>query len=192
MNMLGSITVALLALPCQLSAQDGCAPLLQVDFTYTLDGYTILLTDQSTNQLTDVHYYWIYGDGIVDHLGTGTHTYADTGSYQVCLSVSGSNGTDTCSGLYCETVLIAGAYNSTDAFTMGPIPFYEAVYIYGAPSDATVTLFDMNGSMVWLGAPTADASGMRLDLIHLAPGFYAGVFISAAGERRFRLVKAYW
>lgn len=182
----GSMLVA----PCTGWGQTGCDSVLQVAFTYAVDGFTIFLTDQSTNQLTDVHYYWIYGDGIVDHLGPGTHTYADTGSYQVCLSVSGSTGADTCSGQYCQTVLVPGSIPGRDGFVLGPVPFSEAVYLYGADSEAQVTLFDMEGSIVWQGMPLAEAGRLRMEPVNLAPGAYSGLLTSAAGEQRFRLVKA--
>ncbi|MBL8003079.1 MAG: PKD domain-containing protein [Flavobacteriales bacterium] len=155
-----------------------------------MDGHSILLTDQSIHQLTDVHYYWIYGDGIVDHLGTGTHTYADTGTYQVCLSVSGVNGTDTCAGMHCETVLIMGGTSSNNGFALGPVPFSGVVYLYGVESVATVTLFDAEGSVVWQDTPTAEAGRLRIEPMHLAPGAYSGLLTTAAREKRFRLVKA--
>ena len=190
MGRLGLLTGALLALPCQVWAQNACDSALHVAFNYTVDGYTILLTDQSIHQLNDVHYYWIYGDGIVDHLGPGTHTYTDTGTYQVCLSVSGSTGTDTCAGLYCEPVLIIGGTSSNNGFALGPVPFSEVVYLYGVESAATVTLFDAEGCVVWRGSPTAEVGRLRIEPRHLAPGAYSGLLTTDAGEKRFRLVKA--
>ncbi len=171
-------------------AQSGCDSVLQVAFTFVVVDYTISLTDQSTNQLTDVHYYWIYGDGVVDHLGSGAHTYTDTGTYQVCLSVTGSIGADTCSALHCETVRITGAASNIDGFAVGPVPFLEAVYLYGTDSNAQVTLFDGEGTVVWRGTPTAEAGRLRIEPVHLAPGPYSGVLTTPTGEKRFRLVKA--
>lgn len=188
-GLCGLMVCSALAAPCVGLGQAGCDTLLQVTFTYTVDGYSILLTDGSTNQLTEVHYYWIYGDGFVDHLGSGAYTYADTGAYQVCLSVTGVNGTDTCSSLHCETVLITGNGASIDGFALGPVPFTEALYFYGAGGDAQVTLYDAEGSVVWHGTPTAEAGRLRIEPTQLAPGAYSGVLVTADGERRFRLVK---
>lgn len=189
MGMLAFITGSLLAMPCAVWAQAGCDSALQVAFTYPVEGFTIFLTDQSTNQLSDVHYYWIYGDDVVDHLGSGTHTYADPGTYQVCLSVSGSTGTDTCSAQHCETVLITGGSSSSNGFAVGPVPFSEAVYLYGAACDATFTLFDADGRMVWQGTPAVEVGRLRVEPAPLPPGAYSGLLTTAAGEQRFRLVK---
>lgn len=191
MNSLARLmTGAVVAAPCAGLAQGGCDSALSVSFVHAIDGLTITLTDQSTNELTDVHYYWIYGDGVVDHLGSGTHTYADTGTYQVCLSVSGTLGADTCSAVHCETVVLTGSASGQDGFTVGPVPFAEAVYLYGTDSDAMVTLFDAEGSVVWQGAPMVEAGRLRIEPVQLAPGAYSGLLKSAAGEQRFRLVKA--
>lgn len=188
--MLGVGTVVLFAASGPILAQP-CDSLLSVAFTYALSGNTITLTDQSSVLLSDVHYYWMYGDGVIEHLGAGIHTYADTGTYQVCLSVSGSTGVDTCSAVHCETVVVTGSTSGPDGFAVGPVPFSAVVYLYGADSDARVTLFDADGSVVWQGTPTAEAGRLRIEPVHLAPGAYSGLLTTAGAEQRFRLVKAH-
>lgn len=181
---------SLIAMPGASVAQSACDSALQVSFSYAVSGNTIVLTDQSSNLLTDVHYYWIYGDGVVDHLGSGMHTYADTGTYQVCLSVSGNMGTDTCAGLYCETVLITNNVGGPVGFAIGPVPFTEVLFLYGAPDESAVTLYDASGHVAWQGTPTAEAGRLRLEPTTLAPGAYTGTMSTATGEQRFRVVKA--
>lgn len=103
---LSGCAVLFLSLSNPLFAQDVCDSLLNVDFVVTVDGYVATFTDQTTNGLSDVHYYWDYGDGVVEHLGGYQHTYADTGLFSACLSVSGSYGGDTCANTACRDVRI--------------------------------------------------------------------------------------
>ena len=78
--------------PAASLAQVACDTLLVVDFVVSVEGYTATFTDLTSNDLSDVHYWWDYGDGIVEHLGGYQHTYADTGSYSACLSVFEPDG----------------------------------------------------------------------------------------------------
>ncbi len=52
-------------------------------------------------------YLWDFGDGNTSTLKLPEHTYASTGSYELCLTVSNSNCTDT----FCQTLNITGKTN---------------------------------------------------------------------------------
>ncbi|MBP7497764.1 MAG: PKD domain-containing protein [Bacteroidales bacterium] len=50
--------------------------------------------------------YWDFGDGTVSNDTNPTHNYADTGSYNVCLTIIDS--LDNCKDTYCQPVIITG------------------------------------------------------------------------------------
>ncbi|MEM1214817.1 MAG: PKD domain-containing protein [Bacteroidota bacterium] len=72
---------------------------LAADFELVADGLTINLTNQSSNGF----YQWSFGDGNIDYGEDITYTYETPGTYQICLTVSGSCGSDT----HCETVTVS-------------------------------------------------------------------------------------
>jgi len=68
-------------------------------FSYGFQGNTFYFSDQSTGG-PFVSWNWNFGDGNNSSLQNPSHSYANTGFYNVCLTVISS--TDTCS--YCDSV----------------------------------------------------------------------------------------
>ncbi len=68
-----------------------CPPFL-AQFTYLIDDLTVHFTDQSTNSIS---WQWDFGDGTTSLLPNPSHTYADTGTYLVCLISRDSCSSDT-------------------------------------------------------------------------------------------------
>lgn len=57
-------------------------------------------------------YMWSFGDGSVYNVQYPTHTYASTAaSYNVCLTILATDGVDTCSSTFCDTI----TFDSTGA-----------------------------------------------------------------------------
>ncbi len=81
--------------------------------SFGLDGYFIDLSI-TTNPLTQ--YLWDFGDGSTSNVQFPSHTYATTGLYNVCLTISDSS----CSDMFCSPVLIdtgfANPGNGCNAF----------------------------------------------------------------------------
>lgn len=75
------------------------APVADFDFENTEAG-TIVFTDASGNAPTD--WTWTFGDGNTSTEQNPTHTYAESGDYEVCLTVSNSAGEST----FCQTISI--------------------------------------------------------------------------------------
>ena len=69
------------------------------NFSYGFQGNTFYFSDQSTGG-PFVSWNWNFGDGNNSSLQNPSHTYANAGTYTVCLTAVSQ--TDTCS--YCNTV----------------------------------------------------------------------------------------
>ena len=87
-----------------LTATNSCGPDLFCDtvvvncpvptpnFTVTNTGNTAFFTNQSANATT---YAWTFGDGGTSNQQNPVHTYANTGTYNVCLTTTNSCGSNT-------------------------------------------------------------------------------------------------
>ncbi|WP_367393055.1 Kazal-type serine protease inhibitor domain-containing protein [Lewinella sp. LCG006] len=76
---------------------------LVADFDYEVDGLNVSFTNMSSNGF----YNWTFGDGNTDGVRHPDHAYANSGSYQVCLTVSGNCGSNT----HCETISVTAQSN---------------------------------------------------------------------------------
>lgn len=74
-------------------------PPCNASFTYGFQANTFYFSDQSTGG-PFVSWSWNFGDGNTSSLQSPSHSYANAGTYAVCLAVISQ--TDTCS--YCDTV----------------------------------------------------------------------------------------
>ena len=70
---------------------DNCAPV--ASFSHEVNGYTTMFTNTSSGTISD--YLWDFGDGDLSVNMNPNHTYANSGSYTVCLVTSGVCGADT-------------------------------------------------------------------------------------------------
>lgn len=108
----------------------GCAgsgPL--ADFNYTVNGLVATFTDMSTGATS---YHWDFGDGNSDTTANPVHTFSQNGTYNVCLTVSDSCGSDT----ICDSVAV---------LCLPPVSFFGV-----SPGGLTVTFKDSsNGATSW-------------------------------------------
>lgn len=80
---------------------DGVAP-PEAYFTYTNNGLTVSF---NTIIAPDPNSYsWSFGDGNISSASDPTHTYNTSGTYNVCLTLSNTCGSDT----YCEDISMIG------------------------------------------------------------------------------------
>ena len=63
---------------------------------------SVAFTMQATGSYTN--WYWTFGDGDSSNAANPVHTYATSGTYQVCLTIWDSAG--TCQDTYCQTVSV--------------------------------------------------------------------------------------
>lgn len=88
------------------------------DFTYTISGFNIELTDISTESPDS--WSWNFGDGESSTEQNPSHTYAAGASYNVCLTVTNAVGGDT----ECKNVSISTGIETiaNDGITVYPNP----------------------------------------------------------------------
>lgn len=60
-------------------------------------------------------YLWNFGDGTTSTLQYPSHQYSPPGQYVVCLTLSATSGTTTCSNTYCDS---SSVHKSPNSFTM--------------------------------------------------------------------------
>ncbi len=77
----------------------------------TGSGYGMLFRDASISNGTIINYMWDFGDGNALNGTTSnpTHTYANSGTYAVCLTITAVLGSDTCSSTYCDSAVFVPA-----------------------------------------------------------------------------------
>jgi PKD repeat protein len=115
----------------------------QANFTATLDtsagnNMTFNFIDQSTSPTPIIYQLWDYGDGNLTTLPNPTYTYANSGSYQVCLTIL---TLDSCISHYCDSVYVGMTSSINDIFKEGKLS------IFPNPANSTVQVtFDvLNG-----------------------------------------------
>jgi len=82
-----------------------CAASCVAHFTYQQNGLVVTFnSDSSSSPNSIVSYSWNFGDGSTPStLANQTHTFANYGNYNVCLTIADNNG---CSNTSCQTITI--------------------------------------------------------------------------------------
>lgn len=79
------------------------------DFNFNLQGNNVFFTGYLTGNYTS--FYWSFGDGTSSTLLNPQHTYANAGTYNVCLTSYDAN--QNICGQHCATVVVTTQTNST-------------------------------------------------------------------------------
>jgi PKD repeat protein len=96
----------------QVSQQPGYIAHFSV-FAFEENGHTFRFVGLSAGNPDK--WYWDFGDGTVSELEHPVHTFAENGTYQVCLTVSDQN--QTVQDTFCETVFVAMTTDCEALFT---------------------------------------------------------------------------
>lgn len=131
----------------------------------------------STNSCTSITgYSWDFGDGTSSSSANPSHTFPGDGTYNVCLTVYGSNGVVGCKDTYCKKITISGCRVSSPtksgsvsgnavndfAASVFPNPFNSTLSInFTNPTeqDVEVTLLDASGKQIGSIVNEAFAAG---------------------------------
>ncbi len=118
---------------------------------------------------------WDFGDGATSTEQNPVHTFAEEGTYNVCLTIS--NTSDTCSDTYCEEVYVFndstngcfGFFQYTEADTSGLTLDFEALNFGNGPMDYS---WDFGDSTYGVGETISHtfAEGGVYDVVLTATG----------------------
>ena len=95
----------------------GCSASYNISADTIPHHYTIVSTVTGTGP---IHYTWNWGDGHQDTIPYPSHTYADTGLYTICLSITSYSG---CSSYFCNMHYHVSRTESTMAYVNVFNPF---------------------------------------------------------------------
>ncbi len=138
----------------------------------TLLPTTITFTDLSAYEPNVWH--WDFGDGHTSQDTNPVHVYEEEASYNVCLTVSNSNGTDTiCRLLHLGINTTQYPAGTTDEIVVYPNPFTSSIWVklfWEDPVNSRISIYNVNGYRLadqqWTGKT------LEWDLSILQPGIY--------------------
>ena len=110
---------------------------------------------------TLVHLIWNFGDGNTGSGKTPTHTYAQAGTYHVCLYAYIPN--TNCSDSFCNTVTIAAGCNITAAWSY--MTYGDSVRFTSAGTNTTAHYY-------WNFGDGSTGSGVSPSHVYAGPGIY--------------------
>lgn len=147
-------------------------------FDYSTDGLTAQFTDLSVNVN---NHEWFFGDNTTDTKQNPTHTYQDTGTYQVCLTITNNCSTDS----ICRDVTLSKTTTGLqDKSGNKPISqLYpnptdgqvELRYVLDQSTEINFSIYDQTGKRTSTLVDEYKAPGVHthtFDLTSLAPGVY--------------------
>jgi len=151
-----------------------------------------------------IEYLWSWGDGTTSDEAFPTHTYAEPGYYEICLSITDANG---CTSTYCndDTYLYRTDQNHTmitvnviaEATTpvetvhaaelnLYPNPFSDLLILESTTS-GLAEIFDISGNRLLMQEISGNSS--QLDTGNLLPGIYVVTFTNNSNVLVRKMIK---
>jgi PKD repeat protein len=153
-------------------------------FTFTNQGEGMVdFTDQSTNQPES--WFWDFGDGNTSTMQNPQHTFASTGMYTVCLTVSNSIGDDES----CQTVdvMVTGIDDLSDQFKviLYPNPVNSELHLSIESNESQILQFKIFNALGQLVVEKAvNSSGQySFQVANFASGVYHYLLINNEGKQ---------
>lgn len=147
-------------------------------FTYASSGpLTVVFTDLSTNDPND--WAWDFGDGTISGIQNPSHTYANTGDYNVCLTAINDIGED----VYCEVVNVTNAINGIVDMPLQVYPNPAVDYVMiNLPLNLvqiqSQQVYNIVGELVPITIEQVTQTQYRLQIEKLPAGIYQFVMIA--------------
>jgi len=102
------------------------------DFEFTVSGLTVTFTDISAADPGPIlSWNWNFGDGTTSTEENPTHTYAEPGEYDVCLTIHADGG---CFDEKCESNIEVGL-GGADCFANFDYEFDGATFFFASNTD---------------------------------------------------------
>jgi PKD repeat protein len=122
---------------------------------YIGGGTGIQFTSNSTGTNANTSYSWTFGDGGTSNLQNPSHTYAQPGTYHVCLTITVNNNGTFCTDTHCQNVIIEvspgnilQAQARLQAAYISPDAMLHFNYESASSSHASIQLFDIAGALI--------------------------------------------
>ncbi len=183
---------------CQFVTLGGgspCDSLWTADFEYGHQGTVYTFYNTSDTQGDEVSTHWDFGDGTTSDDSQIVHTYAESGEYTVCMTITGiAPGTnDTCEVTMCQEIqVVTGIHDAAGGpgLIAWPQPFDNALQLDGADLQGTTrfTLLDMTGRVVYDQGTSAQGR-IVLHYDQLPTGAYVLRVRNELMDRAIRVVK---
>ena len=153
----------------------------RADTTETLE---VIFTNTSSYEPTD--FVWTFGDGNGSTEKDPVHPYALPGYYEVCLTASNSNGSDT----KCKLVRVSEFTSTTSVPETAEVPLIiypnptrgRSIVEWPAGQGQSVEVFNFYGRSVLRRKPSVGAAGTQIDLSDFAAGTYVVVLRDGFGR----------
>jgi len=119
---------------------------------------------------------WAFGDGATDTLAHPVHTYAQAGTYQVCLTATNPRGADThCEQVAVFTTGLAGLEEAAADLAVFPNPTKDRLLFVTLPlteQDAWLQLSNAQGLRLNQWPIGRSQQQIKLELVELPAGIY--------------------
>lgn len=149
-----------------------------------------------------VSYHWDFGDGNTSTQVSPTHTYAVSGKYLVCLTVTLTNKTGTCSIEYCRPIKVSGfglitpksssleSLDTDSGFNVYPNPTTGKFIVELSDQENAyqVEVYSIDGKLI-ATKDVLETSSVEFDLSDLEAGTYLIKVNSEGLTKTKRLVK---
>lgn len=150
---------------------------VQASFSSSLTNTTVNFTNTSSTGT----YLWDFGDGNTSTVTNPTHTYSDYGTYNVCLTVTNSCGTDNS----CKMVDVMNSSTVTETensfLNYYPNPATEKLFITNIPANvASIVLVDISGKVI--NTFGINNTQLNIELNDLSQGVYLLLVKDASGQ----------
>lgn len=150
-------------------------------FTFSgSSGAAISFSYTGSTDLDSLH--WDFGDGSSSNATNPTHTYATSGSYNVCLTAYNACGSNT----VCQMVTASVSVGSVAALFPGvkiyPNPASQSITIEGAGSGTRLSLYSITGALQ-LEQTLSSTLPVSINIGHLPDGVYLLQFTDGRGRK---------
>ena len=123
----------------------------QSNFSYSTSNGTVSFTNTSSG--SNLGYSWSFGDGGNSNQMNPTHTYSNTGLYNVCLTIYSLDSLGTCQNTYCDSLYVVADSTGTNCTADAVFDVNPNGTITGTATSPMATsfywsFFDSNGNLI--------------------------------------------